>query len=138
MSNNLDYIVVFGGTNDYQYQVPLGSENSNDIDTFNGALNTLISGLIEKYPGKPILFLTPLYRSLSHESGIPFLDYVEAIKNRCKYYSIPCFNLTDRSTIKSLIDTINQMYYVNQDRLHPNNEGQKIIARIIQNQIELI
>ena len=138
MSNDLDYIVVFGGTNDYQYQVPMGSENSNDIDTFNGALNTLISGLIEKYPGKPILFLTPLYRSLSHESGVPFMNYVNAIKNRCEYYSIPYFNLTDRSTIKSLIDTINQMYYVNQDRLHPNNDGQKIIARIIQNQLEII
>lgn len=138
MSNNLDYIVVFGGTNDYEYQIPLGAENSNDIETFNGALNTLISGLIEKYPGKPILFLTPLYRSLNHESGVTFMSYVNAIKNRCKYYSIPYFNLTERSTIKSLIDVINNTYYVNGDRLHPNNAGQSIIARIIQNQIELI
>lgn len=138
MDNNLDYIVVFGGTNDYAYQIPLGDENSNNIETFNGALNTLITGLIEKYPGKPILFLTPLYRNLTLESGYKFMEYVNAIKNRCAYYSIPYFNLTDRSTIKSLIDTINDMYYVNGDRLHPNNAGQEIIARIIQNQIELI
>lgn len=138
MDNNLDYIVVFGGTNDYEYQIPLGDENSNNIETFNGALNTLITGLIEKYPGKPILFLTPLYRNLTHETGYKFMEYVNAIKNRCTYYSIPYFNLTDRSTIKSLIDKINDMYYVNGDRLHPNNAGQEIIARIIQNQIELI
>ena len=138
MDNDLDYILVFGGTNDYAYQIPLGEETSNDIETFYGGLNTLIEGLIEKYPGKPLLFLTPLYRTLSYESGYKFLDYVEAIKNRCKYYSIPYFNLTDRSTIKSLIDTINNMYYVNGDRLHPNEEGQKIIARIIQHQLEII
>lgn len=72
------------------------------------------------------------------KSGYKFLDYVEAIKNRCKYYSIPYFNLTEKSTIKSLIDTINNLYYVNGDRLHPNEEGQKIIARIIQHQLEII
>lgn len=138
MDNDLDYILVFGGTNDYAYQIPLGEETSNDIETFYGGLNTLIEGLIEKYPGKPLLFLTPLYRTLSYESGYKFMQYVDAIKNRCAYYSIPCFNLTDNSTIKSLIDTINNMYYVNGDRLHPNEEGQKIIARIIQHQLEII
>lgn len=138
MSNDLDYILVFGGTNDYQYQIPIGESDSTDITTFYGGLNTLITGLIEKYPGKPMLFLTPLYRSLNNESGYKFMDYVNAIKERCAYYSIPYFNLTDRSTIKSLINTINDMYYVNRDRLHPNEEGQKIIARIIQHQLEII
>lgn len=138
MANDLDYILVFGGTNDYEYQIPLGNEDSTNIEEFNGALNTLILGLIEKYPGKPILFLTPLFRSLKHETGIKFMSYVEAIKSRCAYYSIPCFNLTENSTIKSLIDIINQKYYVNQDRLHPNNDGQAIIGRIIQHQLELI
>lgn len=138
MDNDLDYIIVFGGTNDYAYQIPLGEETSTDIETFYGGLNTLIEGLIEKYPGKPLLFLTPLYRTLSYESGYKFLDYVVAIKNRCKYYSIPVFDLTERSTIKSLIDTINNLYYVNGDRLHPNELGHEIIARIIQHQLEII
>lgn len=138
MSDDLDYIVVFGGSNDYDYQIPLGNENSTNIEEFNGALNTLITGLIEKYPGKPLLFLTPLYRTLNLETGYKFMDYVNAIKSRCAYYSIPCFNLTDNSTIKSLIDTINQKYYANQDRLHPNDDGHKILARIIQHHLEII
>ena len=138
MSNDLDYILVFGGSNDYDYQIPIGNETSTNIEEFNGALNTLIEGLIEKYPGKPLLFLTPLYRTLNHETGYKFMDYVNAIKSRCAYYSIPCFNLTDNSTIKSLIDTINQKYYANQDRLHPNDDGHKILARIIQHQLEKI
>ena len=138
MSDDLDYILVFGGTNDYEYQIPLGNEDSTNIEEFNGALNTLILGLIEKYPGKPILFLTPLYRTLNHEMGVKFLDYVNAIKSRCAYYSIPFFNLTDNSTIKSLIDTINQKYYANGDRLHPNDEGHRILARIIQHQLEIL
>ena len=124
---------------DYAYQIPLGNENSTNVEEFFGGLNTLISGLIEKYPGKPILFLTPLYRTLSYDStGVKFLDYVDAIKSRCAYYSIPCFNLTENSTIKSLIDTINNLYYANGDRLHPNDEGHKILARIIQHQLEKI
>lgn len=138
MDNDLDYILVFGGSNDYSYQIPIGDETSDDITSFYGGLNTLIKGLIEKYPGKPLLFLTPLYRPLYYEGGYKFLDYVEAIKNRCKYYSIPYFNLTEKSTIKSLINTINNLYYVNGDRIHPNEEGQKIIARIIQHQLEII
>lgn len=139
MDDDLDYIVVFGGTNDYAYQIPLGNENSTNVEEFFGGLNTLISGLIEKYPGKPILFLTPLYRTLSYDStGVKFLDYVDAIKSRCAYYSIPCFNLTENSTIKSLINTINNLYYANGDRLHPNDEGHKILARIIQHQLEKI
>lgn len=138
MAIDLDYILIFGGTNDYAYQIPIGESNSTDITTFNGALNTLIKGLIERYPGKPILFLTPLHRVLDHENGIKFNEYVEAIIQRTSYYSIPYFNLTDRSTIDSLIDTINNMYYANQDRLHPNDEGHKILARIIQHQLEII
>lgn len=138
MDDNCDYVVVFGGCNDYAYQIPIGDENSTDISTFNGGLNILIEGLIEKYPGKPILFLTPLYRALAHEDGYKFMDYVNAIKSRTSYHSIPYFNLTDRSTIKSLIDTINNKYYYNKDRLHPNEEGHKILARIIQHQLELL
>lgn len=136
MSDDLDYILVFGGSNDYAYQTPIGEETSYDIKNFYGGLNTLILGLIEKYCGKPILFLTPLYRPLNYESGYKFMDYVNAIKSRCAYYSIPCFNLTDYSTIKSTIPIVNSTYYG--DYLHPNDEGHKILARIIQHQLEII
>lgn len=138
MDSNLDYICVFGGSNDYDYQIPIGTSTDTTNTTFYGALNVLISGLIERYPGKPLIFLTPLYRTLNRESGYKFLDYVNAIIERCNYYSIPVFNLTERSTIKSLINTINTKYYVNGDRLHPNNEGHLILARVIQHQLEII
>ena len=137
MDDDLDYIVVFGGSNDYAYNIALGETDSVNVEEFNGALNVLITGLIEKYPGKPILFLTPLYRGTS-PTNEKLLSYRDAIIERCEYYSIPVFNLTDRSTIKATFDTLNELYYNQGDRLHPNNEGHKILARIIENQLKSI
>ena len=133
----LDNIVVFGGSNDYAYNIALGETDSVNVEEFNGALNVLITGLIEKYPGKPILFLTPLYRGTS-PTNEKLLSYRDAIIERCEYYSIPVFNLTDRSTIKATFDNLNELYYNQGDRLHPNNEGHKILARIIENQLKSI
>lgn len=137
MDNNLDYVVVFGGSNDYAYDIPLGDENSTNIKEFYGGLNTLITGLIQKYPGKPILFLTPLYRGTA-QNNPKLLSYRDAIIKRCNYYSIPVFNLTDKSTIKSSFDNLNTLYYSSGDRLHPNNAGHKILARIIEHQLKII
>ena len=137
MDDDLDYIVVFGGSNDYAYNIALGETDSVNVEEFNGALNVLITGLIKKYPGKPILFLTPLYRGTS-PTNEKLLSYRDAIIERCEYYSIPVFNLTDRSTIKATFDNLNELYYNQGDRLHPNNEGHKILARIIENQLKSI
>ena len=38
-----DVVVLAAGTNDYKYNTPLGTLNSNDLNTFNGALNYILS-----------------------------------------------------------------------------------------------
>ena len=93
MPDGADYVVVLGGANDRRLRVPVGENNDTDITTFKGALNTLIAGLTEKYPKAKILFMTNYNRWPSkNELGISDIAYVEAMKEMCAIYSIPCFD----------------------------------------------
>lgn len=55
MDNDLDLIIVAGGTN-----VKLETINDLTDISFYGALNVLCDGLIKKYVGKRIVFMTSL------------------------------------------------------------------------------
>ncbi len=63
MDANADAVVVFGGTNDFGHgDRPIGAFADRTPETFYGAVHTLMRTLIERYPGKPLVFLTPLHR----------------------------------------------------------------------------
>ena len=66
-----DGVVVFGGTNDFGHgDAPIGTPSDRAPDTFYGACHTLFSKLVEKYPGKPIVIMTPLHRATEDEVQI--------------------------------------------------------------------
>ena len=93
MANNADYVVVLGGANDKRLHVPLGDLDSDSAETFCGALNILIAGLTEKYPKARILFMTNYNRwPTLNNIGLSDIDYVEAMKQVCGKWSIPCFD----------------------------------------------
>ncbi len=93
MADGADYVVVIGGANDKRLNVPLGDDDSTDISTFCGALNTLISGLTAKYPRAKILFMTNYNRWPSkNKPGLSDIDYVLAMERVCKRFALPCFN----------------------------------------------
>jgi lysophospholipase L1-like esterase len=126
MSDDLDIVTVMGGTNDYTAQVPIGSNDSADITTFKGALNVLCRGLVSKYSGKRVGFITPLQRS-GDEREIKMEDYVDAIVEICALYSIPVLDLYRNGGITTKVsDTAGGLL---PDGLHPNNDGQAVIAR---------
>ena len=136
MDNDLDYVCVLIGTNDWGAGVPLGEENSTDTTTFNGALNVLIEGLLNKYPNKKIMFMTLLQRrNATVNAGI--LDKCNAIKNRCAYYSVPCFDLYSQG-LNPHIDNVNNALFYNADGLHPNTQGHILLANKIQKWLESI
>lgn len=123
-----DIIFVFGGTNDFRYKpAPLGSPGDMDKDvSFYGALNTLIKGLMEKYPNSRILFSTPLqcYKDRDVNTHNQVLkDYVDAIKVRCENYSIPCLDLWASGNLcpNIPVEKINKIY----DGLHPTADFHK-------------
>ena len=93
MEDGADYVVVLGGANDKRLHVPLGDIDSQDTSTFCGALNTLILGLTAKYPKAKILFMTNYNRWPSKNNlGLSDIDYVIAMEEVCRKWSIPCYN----------------------------------------------
>ena len=93
MEDGADYVVVCGGANDKRLDVPIGENDSRDITTFKGALNVLILGLTAKYPRARILFMTNYNRWPSlNKLGISDIAYVDAMKEICALWAIPCFD----------------------------------------------
>lgn len=136
MSDNADLVIVAAGTNDWQYDwSPLGDMTSRDNVTFYGALHNLCLGLLEKYPAKQVLFMTPIKRSQSpyasadavNANGKTLKEYGGIIKEVCKQYSIPVLDMYSESLINPHLDTQRQLLV--DDGTHPNQLGHEVIAR---------
>ncbi|EUJ40103.1 Internalin-A [Listeria weihenstephanensis FSL R9-0317] len=125
-------VVIFGGTNDFYYETPMGTLNRSDKNTFYGALNTIAAKL--KAQNKKIYFVTPMWRSrqlagdgkdsdnFSNNNGVYLNDYATAIKNVAQKYQAPCLDLYSE---KEMYD------YSLIDGVHPNDEGQYFIGNEI-------
>lgn len=129
ISKDVDAVVVFGGTNDYSTgDSKMGDINSTDIHTFYGALNTLISDLKNDFPHSKIIFMTPIRRSGEqnrNHNGKILEDYVNAVIDVTKKHNVPVIDL-----FRSDIFNPNDKNFL-PDGLHPNNEGQAILADYI-------
>ncbi len=132
-----DLVVVFGGTNDFGHgDAPLGDFNDRDVYTFYGALHSLITTLLNRYPTSRIVFMTPLHRleeldtvnRFGRERGTLSL-YVNVIREICEYYSIPILDLFSVSGLQPKVDIIREKYMP--DGLHPSDLGAERIANML-------
>ena len=135
MDKDADVIMVFGGTNDFGHgDAPIGESDDRTEETFYGALHCLYTKLIEKYPTKKIIIITPLHR-INEDS--PYGDnkpieygtlkrYVDIIREVAEYYSLPVLDLYKESGLQPKIPVIQQMYMP--DGLHPNDAGYKVLT----------
>lgn len=133
-----DIVVVFGGTNDYKHgDASFGNFEDRQDNTFYGALHLLLQKLIQKYPDKYIVFVTPLHRlgdtePSSKPDGIFILkNYVDAICEVCEYYSVPVINMYAISGMNPNIELQQNLYFP--DGLHPSDLGHKRVADRIYN-----
>ncbi len=94
--DNIDAIVIFAGTNDYNAGLPMGEwytppvdqevvvgyegekplyatrkrrEFNTDISTFRGSINALMFKVREYYPTKQVIIMTPLHRAYANYGG---------------------------------------------------------------------
>lgn len=134
MDASADVVVVFGGTNDFGHgDAPLGKFTDSTVYTFYGALHCLYRQLLEKYPEKDVVVMTPLHR-LSENATVngrgipcePLKKYVEAIREVAEYYSLPVLDLWKMSGMQPAIDVIREKYMP--DGLHPSDLGAAKIA----------
>lgn len=141
MDNNADIITVLGGVNDFHHNVPMGDLNSSDPHCFYGALNTLISGLLEKYSDKEIIFMTPMKNNFRNpiknypdsftynKLHLKQANYVNSILEICDYYSIPVLDMYKESGISPYNETQAKLYMP--DKLHYNKDGYHRLAKKI-------
>ena len=145
MDNDADIVVVFGGTNDFGHgDAPLGTMNDRTPYTFYGALHCLYTALTEKYPDVPVVILTPLHRwnedsPKGDNKPAPvgtLKEYVNIIREVAEYYSLPVLDLFKESGLQPKIPVIQQKYVP--DGLHPNDDGNAILAHKIARFLETL
>lgn len=111
--NDVDAILVFMGTNDFNHGLPIGKWYSEaieqvmsaqveskkivnrnrrklimDNETYRGRINIGIQKLKELYPEKQIILLTPLHRSIA-DFGERNVQPDESYQNKCGEYIDP-------------------------------------------------
>ena len=106
--------------------------------TFCGAIHTICKYLLENYPNKDIVFVTPIkrrqgsiqYPEDKNSLGYTLLDYTDAIIEICGYYSIPVIDFYRNSGLNPHID---DSLFADTDGkvVHPNLEGHKRMASLV-------
>ncbi len=152
MSANSDLIIVKGGTNDWGSAFAVGSLNDRTLNTYVGGIRLLMEGLIEKYPDKQIVFLTPIKRceggqtpASKNGKGATLNDYANAVIELGKIYNIPVIDLYTPEELDFTSKVVspagkdaNGKWHdavcesdLLPDGLHPSGKGHKIIASYV-------
>lgn len=119
---NSDFIIIFGGTNDYGAILEAPSLNK-----FKNQYELLLKNLINKNPNSIIYCCTPLKRldkkgkNLKH---FTLCDISKAIISISKKYNCKIINLYNHKITKK------ENFFI--DGLHPNKEGMRKLANWIE------
>ena len=124
MDPEADAVVVFGGTNDFGHgDAPLGEFGDRTPTTFCGALYTLFTCLLERFPAAKIAVATPMHRAVEHKEGKADLCvYAQAIRQAAAAFGLPVLDLYGREELSAYTP----------DGLHPNDEGHARLAQLFQ------
>lgn len=80
-----EFIVLQGGANDKNLNVPLGNLTDTVKTTFYGAVNTLIDGIRRYYPRAKLLFFSTYKRyDTTNSLGLTEQDYADALVAACR------------------------------------------------------
>ena len=143
MDETADVVVVFGGTNDFGHgDAPLGTMDDRTPWTFYGACHVLMSGLMDRYCGKPVVIMTPLHRTAEdcpdgdgsgRRMGNTALlsEYRRILMEVAAYYAFPVLDLYATSGMQPRHPVSCERLMP--DGLHPSDEGHAILARRLGN-----
>lgn len=140
MDDDADVVFVMGGTNDWLPDhtdtAPFGNISDSTDISFCGAIRVLCEGLIKKYNGKQIFFLTPICNanqlSANPTTGKTLQEYCNAIIEICNMYSIEVINTHINAPLHFMIAENANKYCSQQDgSTHPNDLGQKLLGEYI-------
>ena len=129
-SNEADYIIISGGTNDYNQGRTLGEYGDNTKYTFYGSLKLICEYLKTNYPNTKVIFITPINvtKDFNGHDRKLLNDYRNAIYEVATSYEYSVVNGIDLipATLQSGWD--NEMINKN-DGCHPTIKGHRLYAR---------
>ena len=168
---DVDAIMIFIGTNDFNGGVPIGSFYTEsketvvaatgeprsektrmhrtvvkDPSTLCGRINIALEKIKATYPTKQVILLTPIHRAYAefgdnnvqpdenwqNNIGEWFTTYVETIKQAGRVWSVPVIDTIALCGLYPILDSIAQFFHDSKtDRLHPNAQGHKRIAKTL-------
>ncbi len=131
----IDFVVVFGGVNDFGHgDAPFGEDGDNTPDTFIGAVNTLC-GQIKDIYGENAAFILPMHNTFENDphgefgkkpvAGKLLREYGLKIKEIASSYGYPVLDLWNDSKLNPLYPENAHLFA---DGLHPTNEGHHILG----------
>ena len=115
-----------------------------DMNTLRGRINTALDSLKRMYPTKQIVLLTPLHRArfyanennwqptedYANRLGLFIDDYVQSVKEAGNVWAVPVIDWNATSGLYPMHEC--QPYFGHDnDRLHPNDDGQQRMARTL-------
>jgi lysophospholipase L1-like esterase len=115
------------GTNDFQYDRPMGNDGACSKETFKGALNYSLQKLLSAYPKLRVFLITPSWMltpagldSDDNPNGIGIYlgEYVDAMRRIGELNHVPCLDLW--RTLGA--NKYNQKTYL-ADGVHPSDFG---------------
>ncbi len=145
-----DLISVFGGTNDYGGNRPLGTLADARVDydeatgkSFYYDVFYVLNTLFTLKPDARVVFSTPLKRGKVSGQGVTYpaanaaghclAHYVQAIKEVCSLVSVPVCDLYNESGLN-----LHNLSHYTIDNLHPNDLGAERISRNMAQQFNAI
>ncbi|MGG5255412.1 SGNH/GDSL hydrolase family protein [Neobacillus sp. SM06] len=139
---HIDLITVFGGTNDYGRNTPLGMPGDPpEAATFYGYVKKTIEKLNAAKPNKAkLVFITPLKRGSfknqpiypdANQVGARLEDYVNAIEVVCVANKIPVIDLFHHSGLE-----LGNLSKYTKDHLHPNAAGYRKLSKVVVNRLK--
>lgn len=131
VDNNPDIVIIEGGRNDYNKNVPIGENGSTDTKTMKGAARFLITKVQEKYPNALIICLTVWeVGGSANSAGNLCSDYGKALLEVCADMGVPCINAMDQAATGVYMTDANfrNKYCMKaSDISHLNEAGMKLV-----------
>lgn len=127
-----DFIIIAGGTNDYYFQIPMGTFNDTNATTFCGALNLICEKLTAIAPTVPVIFITPINKPVAPtaiEKVYGLDDYRNAIFEVAVSHGYSVINGASLGFPTKHGNNLNAFSYkVIYDGVHPSATGHRMYA----------
>lgn len=141
---DVDVIFLEGGWNDYGWNIPLGTVDSETCDTLMGARNLMIDQLLKLYPNATIVLVTTWHNSDQKTLNGETVKRIDYVSNSIKEAAATRYANNDRVVVLDMGDpTVSGAYMADAawravyalDSVHLNEKGMQVVAENLPEEI---